>query len=142
MTYIGSFQEPDYRAILLGRMNLLIESSRILPVIGQLEGFTQTLPEEFARMTEEEKTAFALAAAEQKKKIATIGSRCVQLGFAALADRGPDEETQLAQEEWIKVYGILYGKEEQALQLFAQAKQQYLQQSAALQESTQEAAGK
>lgn len=43
------------------------------------------------------------------------------LGIPVIVDRSEDEQTDLAKYEWIKVYGVLFGCEDQMNTLFDQA---------------------
>ena len=102
------------------KMNLLLESSEILPQPGTIEGFPQKTAEEFAELTDEQKETFAELASGEAEKLATIGKRGVQLNMPVIVDRSADEESEAAEAEWIKVYGVLYGKEEEADRLYQQ----------------------
>ena len=42
-------------------------------------------------------------------------------GIPVVIDRSADEETELAKYEWIKVYGVLFGCEEEMDELFETA---------------------
>ena len=43
------------------------------------------------------------------------------LGIPVIIDRSADEKTELAQYEWIKVYGVLFGCEEKMDKMFEKA---------------------
>ena len=119
--YIGTYDKLDYKTILMGKMNLLLESEEILPHPGTLEGFPEKTAEEFAKLTDGQKVEFAKIAAEQAEEASVIGKRCVQLGMAMVIDRSEDEESNLGAAEWVKVYGALYGKETEADALYVAA---------------------
>ena len=40
------------------------------------------------------------------------------LGIPAIVDRSADEENELARYEWIKVYGAIFGKSDEAQKLY------------------------
>ena len=120
---IGTYDDLDYKTLLLKKMNMLFVPSEILPVAGsgKLEQFDAKTKEDFEKLSDAEKTEFAELAAEQAKELATIGKRGVQLGMGVIVDRSADEESDLAKAEWIKVYGALYGKEAEADKLYQDA---------------------
>ena len=43
------------------------------------------------------------------------------LGIPVIVDRSEDEQTELAKREWIKIYGVLFGCEDEMNELFDQA---------------------
>lgn len=47
-----------------------------------------------------------------------ITDRFAALGIPAIVDRSADEESELAQYEWIKVYGVLFGCTDKTDKLF------------------------
>ena len=55
---------------------------------------------------------------EQKERIEEITERMATLGIPVIIDRSADEKEDLAKAEWIKVYGILFGKQDAAEKLF------------------------
>lgn len=88
---IGTYDDPDYRALILDGTNLLLESSAILPESA-------------------DDTAFY-----------DLGSRCVQMNVPMLVFRADDEENDLAKAEWLKVIGALTGHESEAESVYEQA---------------------
>ena len=93
IVYAGSFDDPDYNALLKCKCDLSIFPSELLP------------------KDEEEQ--------EEKMEILdAIIERHTILELPMFVDRSADEEEELAQREWIKVYGALFGCEEKAAELF------------------------
>ena len=92
----GSYEEPDYKKLLKSQWNLSIFPSEILP------------GEEDEKEEEEEKL----------ERLEKIIERHTILEVPMLVDRSDDEEEELAKKEWIKVYGVLFGCEEKAAELF------------------------
>ena len=117
---IGTIEDLDYKTLLMNKMNMLFVPAEILPQpgAGELKDFTGKAKEDFANLTDGEKKEFAELAAKQAEKLATIGKRGVQLNMGVIADRSADEETDLAKAEWLKVYGVLYGRETEADELY------------------------
>ena len=96
IVYAGSYEEPDYKKLLKSQWNLSIFPSEILP------------GEEDEKEEEEEKL----------ERLEKIIERHTILEVPMLVDRSDDEEEELAKKEWIKVYGVLFGCEEKAAELF------------------------
>lgn len=93
IVYAGSFEDPDYKVLLKCKCDLSIFPSELLP------------------KDEEEQ--------EEKMEILdTIIERHTILEIPMLMDRSADEEEELAQKEWVKVYGALFGCEEKVAELF------------------------
>ena len=61
---------------------------------------------------------FEEEAASKKEELEKLESRFTALGVPVIVDRSAQEEDELAQAEWIKVYGALYGCEEEAEEIF------------------------
>lgn len=55
------------------------------------------------------------------RKIGEITEKFALLGIPVIIDRSADEKTELAQYEWIKVYGVLFGCEEKMDKMFEKA---------------------
>ena len=96
IVYAGSYEEPDYKKLLKSQWDLSIFPSEILP--GEED-------------EEEEKE-------EKLEKLEEIIERHTILEVRMLVDRSDDEEEELAKKEWVKVYGVLFGCEEKAAELF------------------------
>ena len=50
-----------------------------------------------------------------------LSTQIMELGIPVIIDRSADEKTELAQYEWIKVYGVLFGCEEKMDKMFEKA---------------------
>lgn len=94
--YGGAFDDPDYKALLKCKCDLSIFPSDLLA------------KDEDDTDVQEEKT----------KLLDDIIERHTILEIPMLIDRSADEEEELAQKEWVKVYGVLFGCEEKAAELF------------------------
>ena len=115
---IGSYDKPDYKILLLNHADVLLESAKIIPHLGELEGFPQKTGEEFKKLSEEEKKTYQALAREEAMKLKKIGMRGVQLNMGVLVDRSPDEKNDLAKAEWLKVYGVLFDKSAETDKLY------------------------
>ena len=65
-----------------------------------------------------EKDEEELTEEEQEERFAEITDKLAVLGIPAIFDRSKDEKSELAKAEWIKVYGAVFGKSEEAEKLF------------------------
>ncbi|HBA62495.1 MAG TPA: hypothetical protein DCZ20_01415, partial [Lachnospiraceae bacterium] len=96
VSFAGTYMEPDYKELLSKECNLAVMPSEILP-------------QEEKEDTEAEE--------EQLERLLDTAEHLSLLKIPMLVDRSADEKTELAQYEWIKVYGVLFGCEEQAEKL-------------------------
>lgn len=87
--FAGSYEDPQFRQLILSGCDLAIFLDEIL--------------------VKEEETQ-----EEDLERFAQITSGFGTLGIPMLVDRSADEEEPLAQAEWMLVYGVLFGCEEQA----------------------------
>lgn len=62
-----------------------------------------------------------LTVEEQTERFQQMTEKFALLGIPVIVDRSEDEQTDLAKYEWIKVYGVLFGCEDQMNTLFDQA---------------------
>ena len=62
-----------------------------------------------------------LTVEEQTERMEEITEKFTLLGIPVIIDRSADEKTELAQYEWIKVYGVLFGCEEKMDKMFEEA---------------------
>lgn len=62
-----------------------------------------------------------LTVEEQTERLEEITEKFALLGIPVIIDRSADEKTELAQYEWIKVYGVLFGCEEKMDKMFEKA---------------------
>ena len=70
------------------------------------------------KQSEEQKE---LTVEEQTERFQQMTEKFALLGIPVIVDRSEDEQTDLAKYEWIKVYGVLFGCEDQMNTLFDQA---------------------
>ena len=65
-----------------------------------------------------------LSVSKQTKRYEKLTEKLALLGITAVVDRSADEKEELAKAEWIKVYGVLFGCEDQANKMFVQTVKQ------------------
>ena len=136
----GSQNAPDYKQIVKSKVNLTILGSDILP-----KGDEETKPDSTsskdvkASSKSSSKSASAsststsstsdsskkdssavetLTADEQNDIYNDVTEKMATLGIPAIIDRSQDEKSELARYEWIKVYGAIFGKSDEARKLY------------------------
>lgn len=96
---IGKYDEPDYKKLIKDECNLTVMDTEILP---QEDSETQeTLENQLNTMKE-------------------ILSKYDTLNIPVFIDCSIDEEDELAQAEWLKVYGAIFGCEDKAEAIYAE----------------------
>ena len=96
---IGKYDEPDYKKLIKDECNLTVMDTEILP---KEDSETQeTLEDQLNTMKE-------------------ILSKYDTLNIPVFIDRSIDEEDELAQVEWLKVYGAIFGCEDKAEAIYAE----------------------
>ena len=96
---IGKYDEPDYKKLIKDECNLTVMDTEILP---KEDSETQeTLEDQLNTMKE-------------------ILSKYDTLNIPVFIDRSIDEKDELAQAEWLKVYGAIFGCEDKAEDIYAE----------------------
>lgn len=96
---IGKYDEPDYKKLIKDECNLTVMDTEILP---KEDSETQeTLEDQLNTMKE-------------------ILSKYDTLNIPVFIDRSVDEEDELAQAEWLKVYGAIFGCEDKAETIYVE----------------------
>ena len=96
---IGKYDEPDYKKLIKDECNLTVMDTEILP---KEDSETQeTLEDQLNTMKE-------------------ILSKYDTLNIPVFIDRSIDEEDELAQAEWLKVYGAIFDCEDKAEAIYAE----------------------
>ena len=98
----GSIEKPDYKKLLKAETELVILPSDVLP-----EKVTKKSSEEDKALSE-----------EQTKLLRKLQTRFSSLEMPVIVERSGDEASTYAQAEWIKVYGALFDKEDEADKIF------------------------
>lgn len=105
--YGGKETDPEYRDLVKQEVNLSLVSSDLLPAEDKTTRKGKTITEE-----------------DQIEQWEKITEKYALLGIPMIVDRSADEKDDLAKAEWIKVYGVIFGCEEQADDLYEKAVQQ------------------
>ena len=100
----GDLEKPDYQKVVKDKTELAILPDDLLP--------------EEIKKDAKDKDKLTEEAKDMQKDLEKLESRFTTLDVPVIIDRSAQEKDELAQAEWIKVYGALYGCEEQADKIF------------------------
>ncbi|MBQ5954739.1 MAG: hypothetical protein IJL49_02080 [Firmicutes bacterium] len=100
----GTLEKPEYAKVVKDKSDLAV-----------LPG--DVLPEEIDKNAKD-KEKLEKEAKEKQEALEEMESRFAALEVPVIIDRSAAEEEELAQAEWIKVYGALFGCEEEADKIF------------------------
>lgn len=117
ISFAGTFDEIDYKALLRAQCNLSILPSELLPREEKDTEEQEMTKKEDTEDTEEQE----LSVEEQTDRLQEIAEHHAMLWIPMLVDRSSDEETELGQYEWIKLYGAIFQCEDETTKLFDQA---------------------
>ena len=98
----GTYDKPDFKKIVLNKTDLVVLPSEALP----------------ARLTKKSTDEEKQAAEEKTAILQKLQMRYSSLAVPVIVGRSADEASKIANAEWIKVYGAIYGKEKAAGELF------------------------
>lgn len=100
VVYGGTWEDPNFKELVKQETNLALFPAELLP-----------------KETEEQE----LTVEEQTERFEEITEKFALLGIPIIIDRSEDEKTNLAKYEWVKVYGVLFGCEEEMDEIFEAA---------------------
>ena len=104
----GTWEKPDYRTLIKEKVALGLIGTEPLPLSEQtLTGRKETVPER------EE-----LTAVEYRDRLTKLTDRFAVLDIPLVVDRSADEPEARGQAAWLKLYGILFGKQDAAGKLY------------------------
>lgn len=135
ISFDGAFDDLDYKALVKDEIDFAILPSEFLPGNAKDEEDTDAADETADTKAEdqkddkddkttdekadEDKTTEELLK-EENERLSDTAERLATLTIPMLVDRSADEKTDLAKAEWLKVYGVIFGCEDQANELFQQ----------------------
>ena len=105
ISFDGAFDDLDYKALVKDEIDFAILPSEFLPGNAKDE------------KADEDKTSEELLK-EENERLSDTAERLATLTIPMLVDRSADEKTDLAKAEWLKVYGVIFGCEDEANELF------------------------
>ena len=142
VVYGGKEEKPDFKTLVKQETNLALLTSDILPretdITDLEENKDNTDFMDKDKKSDEKKNDKSdkkskkksedqsekqkeLTVEEQIERFQQMTEKFALLGIPVIVDRSEDEQTDLAKYEWIKVYGVLFGCEDQMNTLFDQA---------------------
>lgn len=142
VVYGGKEEKPDFKTLVKQETNLALLTSDILPretdITDLEENKDNTDFKDKDKKSNEKKNDKSdkkskkksedksenqkkLTVKEQTERFQQMTEKFALLGIPVIVDRSEDEQTDLAKYEWIKVYGVLFGCEDQMNTLFDQA---------------------
>ena len=142
VVYGGKEEKPDFKTLVKQETNLALLTSDILPretdITDLEENKDNTDFKDKDKKSDEKKNDKSdkkskkksedqsekqkeLTVEEQIERFQQMTEKFALLGIPVIVDRSEDEQTDLAKYEWIKVYGVLFGCEDQMNTLFDQA---------------------
>lgn len=135
ISFDGAFDDLDYKALVKDEIDFAILPSEFLPGNAKDEEDADAADETADTKAEdqkddkddkttdekadEDKTPEELLK-EENERLSDTAERLATLTIPMLVDRSADEKTDLAKAEWLKVYGVIFGCEDQANELFKQ----------------------
>lgn len=135
ISFDGAFDDLDYKALVKDEIDFAILPSEFLPGNAKDEEDADAADETADTKAEdqkddkddkttdekadEDKTPEELLK-EENERLSDTAERLATLTIPMLVDRSADERTDLAKAEWLKVYGVIFGCEDQANELFQQ----------------------
>ena len=110
VAYAGTADKLKLKNFVKSEVNLALFSGDILPREDSEENAakdTDKIVDKDSKDTKE-----TLTVEEQMEQFEELTEKLATLGIPVLVDRSSEEKTELGKQEWIKVYGVLYGCEE------------------------------
>ena len=110
VAYAGTADKLKLKNFVKSEVNLALFTGDILPREDSEENAakdTDKIADKDSKDTEE-----TLTLEEQTEQFEELTEKLATLGIPVLVDRSSEEKTELGKQEWIKVYGVLYGCEE------------------------------
>ena len=116
VAYAGTADKLKLKNLVKSGVNLAMFSGDILP----REDSEGNSAKDTAKKEDKDSkdTKETLTVEEQTEQFEELTEKLATLGIPVLVDRSSEEKTELGKQEWIKVYGVLYGCEEQTNEKF------------------------
>lgn len=109
VTYAGTADKLKLKNLVKSEVNLALFTGDILPGAKSEETEVEAKDTDKKDSKDTEET---LTLEEQTEQFEELTEKLATLGIPVLVDRSSEEKTELGKQEWIKVYGVLYGCEE------------------------------
>ena len=109
VAYAGTADKLKLKNLVKSEVNLALFTGDILPGAKSEETEVEAKDTDKKDSKDTEET---LTLEEQTEQFEELTEKLATLGIPVLVDRSTEEKTELGKQEWIKVYGVLYGCEE------------------------------
>lgn len=109
VAYAGTADKLKLKNLVKSEVNLALFTGDILP--GAKSEETEVEAKDTDKKDSKD-TEEMLTLEEQTEQFEELTEKLATLGIPVLVDRSSEEKTELGKQEWIKVYGVLYGCEE------------------------------
>ena len=119
VAYAGTADKLKLKNLVKSGVNLAMFSGDILPREDSEENAAKDTDKKADKDSKDTKET--LTVEEQTEQFEELTEKLATLGIPVLVDRSSEEKTELGKQEWIKVYGVLYGCEEQTNEKFDEA---------------------
>ena len=110
VAYAGTADKLKLKNLVKSEVNLALFTGDILPREDSEENAAKDTDKKADKDSKDTKET--LTVEEQTEKFENLTEKLATLGIPVLVDRSSEEKTELGKQEWIKVYGVLYGCEE------------------------------
>lgn len=109
VAYAGTADKLKLKNFVKSEVNLALFTGDILP--GAKSEETEVEAKDTDKKDSKD-TKETMTLEEQTEQFEELTEKLATLGIPVLVDRSSEEKTELGKQEWIKVYGVLYGCEE------------------------------
>ncbi|MBS5313585.1 MAG: hypothetical protein KHY53_12075 [Clostridiales bacterium] len=110
VAYAGTADKLKLKNLVKSEVNLALFTGDILP----REDSEENVAKDIDKIADKDSkdTKETLTVEEKTEQFEELTEKLAMLGIPVLVDRSSEEKTELGKQEWIKVYGVLYGCEE------------------------------
>lgn len=112
VAYAGTADKLKLKNLVKSEVNLALFTGDILPREDLEENANASKDTDKKEDKDSKDTKETLTVEEQAEQFEKLTEKLATLGIPVLVDRSSEEKTELGKQEWIKVYGVLYGCEE------------------------------
>ena len=109
VAYAGTADKLKLKNLVKSEVNLALFTGDILPGAKSAETEVEAKDTDKKDSKDTEET---LTLEEKTEQFEELTEKLAMLGIPVFVDRSSEEKTELGKQEWIKVYGVLYGCEE------------------------------
>ena len=112
VAYAGTADKLKLKNLVKSEVNLALFTGDILPREDSEENANASKDTDKKEDKDSKDAKETLTVEEQTEQFEELTEKLAMLGIPVLVDRSSEEKTELGKQEWIKVYGVLYGCEE------------------------------